>query len=186
METSCLLEFVSHIDGKNARVQVFPDRVEWTRKGMSGSTKAILGVATAGLSLAATGVRGRGETEMIPIKSLTSVTTSRDKFQWKVTLIASGNTIEMRVSKDEAAQLKDTLTRLMLGTHPSQQASAAPAGQAATRPLAPPPPPPATPPPIADHDVVLDQIRKLSELHSAGVLSDVEFESKKHELLGRL
>ena len=192
MDDRCLLEVTSHVDGKNAQVRVYPDRVEWSRKGMSGGAKAALGVATMGLSLAATGVKGRGGSEMIPIKSLTSVTTKRDKFQWNVTLIASGNTIEMRVSKGEAEELKRTLTQLMLGSHPSQRVDAGPAP-----PTPPPPPPPpavASPAPpaprpspsaLSDHDVVVDQIRKLAELHDAGIVSDAEFETKKQELLGR-
>jgi hypothetical protein len=35
-------------------------------------------------------------------------------------------------------------------------------------------------------DMVVDQIRKLSELHEEGILSDEEFTSKKQELLSRL
>jgi hypothetical protein len=38
---------------------------------------------------------------------------------------------------------------------------------------------------VSDHDVVVDQIRKLAELHDADILSDAEFETKKQELLGR-
>ena len=99
----------------------------------------------------------------------------------KVRLITSGNTSEMRVSKDEANQLKDTLTRLMLGTHPSQAARAA-------QP-APPPPPPPVPPSSgagAGTDDIVDQIRKLADLRDAGILSAEEFEDKKRELLSRI
>ena len=39
------------------------------------------------------------------------------------------------------------------------------------------------PPPNPD---VLEQLRKLGELRTAGVLTDAEFEAKKAELLGRL
>jgi hypothetical protein len=38
----------------------------------------------------------------------------------------------------------------------------------------------------ADVQDVTDQIRKLSELHEQGVLTDAEFEAKKRELLARL
>jgi hypothetical protein len=38
----------------------------------------------------------------------------------------------------------------------------------------------------ADYQEVTDQIRKLDELRSEGVISDEEFETKKRELLSRL
>lgn len=54
-------------------------------------------------------------------------------------------------------------------------------------PVALPPPsaPPAPPAPVAPPDV-LAQIAKLSELHTAGILTDEEFQSKKTDLLNRL
>jgi hypothetical protein len=174
VEENVLLEFVSHIDGKNAKVQVFADRVEWNRAGGVSKGKAWLGVATGGVSLLATGISDKkGASEMIPIRSLTSVTVERDGLRnMKVRLIASGNTIDMRVSKAEADQIKDTLTRLMLGTHPALQSGAEQ-----------PPPPPATPSNAPDP---ADQIRKLAELRDAGILSVQEFEAKKQDLLDRM
>lgn len=51
-----LHEFTSHIQGKNAQVRIYPDRIEWEQKrGVSGG-KLTAGVMTAGLSLLATGV----------------------------------------------------------------------------------------------------------------------------------
>ena len=35
-------------------------------------------------------------------------------------------------------------------------------------------------------DMIVDQIRKLSELHEEGILTDEEFSAKKQELLSRL
>jgi hypothetical protein len=35
-------------------------------------------------------------------------------------------------------------------------------------------------------DMIVDQIRKLSELHEDGILTDEEFTAKKQELLSRL
>lgn len=35
-------------------------------------------------------------------------------------------------------------------------------------------------------DTIMDQIRKLSELHDEGILTDEEFTAKKQELLSRL
>ena len=35
-------------------------------------------------------------------------------------------------------------------------------------------------------DMIIDQIRKLAELHGEGILTDEEFSAKKTELLSRL
>ncbi|MFP5329801.1 MAG: SHOCT domain-containing protein [Alphaproteobacteria bacterium] len=35
-------------------------------------------------------------------------------------------------------------------------------------------------------DTIMDQIRKLAELHAAGILTEEEFTAKKSELLSRL
>ncbi len=42
------------------------------------------------------------------------------------------------------------------------------------------------PKPTGSSDQILEEIRKLGELHAAGVLTDVEFETKKTELLARI
>lgn len=46
--------------------------------------------------------------------------------------------------------------------------------------------PAVVPMPAIGQSDVIDQIKKLGELHAAGVLSDEEFASKKTELLGRI
>lgn len=112
-----LLQFTSHIAGKNAQVSIYPTHVEWERPGKFGGAKLGAAVATGGLSLAAkagrTGTKGAG-TEMIPIKSISSVTTKKDgMLNWAVSIITSGNTIDMRVSKDEAEQIRSLLLQLM-------------------------------------------------------------------------
>lgn len=106
--TSPLLQLTSHIAGKNATVRVFPDRVEWEQ---AGKPRAALAVVTGGMSALAPGLRRKGgSTEMVPMKAITSVTTRKDGLRnWAVTIIAPGNTVEMRVSKDEAEQLKRTI-----------------------------------------------------------------------------
>lgn len=63
---------------------------------------------------------------------------------------------------------------------------AAKAQQAAA--AAPPPPPEAAAPAPTDaaslSDDVYDQLKKLGELHEAGILTDEEFQAKKTQLLG--
>jgi hypothetical protein len=175
MNESAFFTFTSHIDGKNAKVSVFSDRIEWMRpRGVSGG-KLTAGALTLGMSFLATGFKnGKSGTEMIPVKSMSSVTTSRDGFiNTKVSVITSGNTVDFRVSHAEAAQVKSVLTQLILGTHPSQApqdlAAVAPARAAAA--------------PQAD---VMVQLSKLADLKTAGVLTDDEFSQKKVELLARL
>lgn len=112
---AALLKFTSHIDGKNATVEIWPDRIEWERVGRMGAgSKAALGVMTLGVSLASTGVTRKRETEMIPIRSITSVTSKKGKgLQTVLSIITSGNTIEMRVGHDEADRVRSTLMQLI-------------------------------------------------------------------------
>lgn len=92
-----LMEFTSHIAGKNAKVTIHDDRIEWTTPGK--------------LTLS-----GRQpQSEMIPVRAITSVSSRRDGLRYHaVSIITAGNTVDMRVSKDEAAKVKDTITRLIL------------------------------------------------------------------------
>ncbi|WP_239498570.1 SHOCT domain-containing protein [Microbacterium sp. PM5] len=170
-----LLSFVSHIDGKNARVSVWPDRVEWDRKGLlSTGAKAGMAVMTAGMSYLATGVTRKQSTEVIPVKSIMSVTTKRGLgLQTKVHVITSGNTIEMRIAHKEAEQVREVLMQLASGTHPSQTYSVA-----VESPAAAPTPTPAVPDLAA-------QLQQLASLRDAGILTEDEFAAKKADILSR-
>jgi len=175
MNEAPLYQFTSHIAGKNAKVSIYADRVEWERpRGISGG-KVTAGVLTAGLSVLATGVKnGKSGTEMIPVQSMTSVTTARDGIiNSKVSVITAGNTVDFRVSHAEAKIVKDTLTRLMLGTHPMQGASVAPQA------------PHVAPQPAAAPDITV-QLQQLAALRDSGILTEEEFAAKKAELLARL
>jgi hypothetical protein len=69
---------------------------------------------TLGVSLATTGVTRKRETEMIPIRSITSVTSKKGKgLQTVLSIITAGNTIEMRVGHDEADRVRSTLMQLI-------------------------------------------------------------------------
>src|SRR6478736_4955846 len=118
-----LMEFTSHIEGKNATVSVYTDRVEWLKpRGVSGA-KVTAGLLTLGMSTLATGLKsGDSGTEMIPVKAISSVTTKRDGMRNSiVSVIASGNTVDFRISHKEAEMVKSTLIKLINGSHPSQQ-----------------------------------------------------------------
>ncbi|SDZ93131.1 Short C-terminal domain-containing protein [Bowdeniella nasicola] len=161
------MEFDSHIAGKNAMVRVFPDRVEWKKTGvMSTGAKAALGTVTAGMSLLATGIRGKSDTQVVVIDAITSVTSQKSgMLKYVVGIHTAAGEITMRCSKAEAAQFKDLIVRLKAGERPHI--------------------PPAPPQPAPPTDV-MDQLRKLGELRDAGVLTEAEFEAKKADLLGRL
>ncbi|MFD6191054.1 SHOCT domain-containing protein [Streptomyces sp. NPDC060275] len=176
MSSDALMTFKSHIEGKNADVTIYHDRVEWARSGMSAK-KLTAGFLTGGASLLATGVRSsKAGTEMIPVKSISSVVTKRDGLLYtKVVVVASGNTIDFRVPHDSAPAVKALLTDLVLGKVPAP-------GQApsvATRPAQEAAPSPQTSTPV-------EQLRQLAELRDAGILSEEEFLTKKTEILARM
>lgn len=118
-----LLDFVSHINGKNARVFVWPDRIEWDRKGLMGAgAKAGLAVMTLGISYAKTGFTRSQSTEVIPVRSITSIATKRGKgLQTTLQVITAGNTIDMRIAHKEADQVRSTIMQLVDGSHPAQR-----------------------------------------------------------------
>lgn len=197
MRTDVLMTFKSHIAGKNADVAVYPDRIEWhqeARTGMSTGKKAALGFATAGLSLAVTGVSGAKKgSEVIPVKSISSVTTEKDGMRFtKVQVICSGNTVDFRVSHAEANPIRDLLTQLVIGSHPSQQAAPSaplppPPAPVATQPPPPPmPAPPAAasaPPPEASPSSPGERIAAAKELLDQGLITQEAFDAKRQAIL---
>lgn len=116
MNMNPILEVTSRIAGRNAKVQLFPDRIEWTREGlMSSGAKVALGVATAGLSLAATGVGRKRDTEMIPVRAVSHVSTRKDGLRFTVvTLATAGGDVELRCSHGDAKVFVDAVRHVML------------------------------------------------------------------------
>lgn len=115
VEFQPLMEFTSHIAGKNARVRLWPDRVEWERASHLGTAgKAALGAFTLGASLVATGLRGKQDTEMILIRSITGVTTKKSGLtQNAVTVSTAAGIVEFRCSNAEATEFKRQLLALL-------------------------------------------------------------------------
>jgi hypothetical protein len=109
MSNKPLHSFTSHISGKNAKVSIYPDRVEWERSGSYTGAA----VKTLGLSVIMPGLRKK-DAEMIPVRSITSITSKKGLTNTVVSVIVPGNTIDFRVSHGEAKTVKDTLQRLML------------------------------------------------------------------------
>lgn len=119
MESQPILQFKSHIKGVNADVWIYPDRIEWSQKGRMTATRMV----GAGMTLGAMNARKKNAgTEIIPLKSVSSVTTKKDGIAFTlVSVITSGNTIDFRVSHDRAQEIRDAITALLLGNHPAQQ-----------------------------------------------------------------
>ncbi len=109
MTDATIHEFTSHIHGKNAKVRIYANRIEW-EKPRTRSVGATL--ATGGLNY----LKKRGiDTEMIPMKSVTAVATKRDGLvNTIVQVITSGATIDFRVSHAVAVEVRDVLNRLIL------------------------------------------------------------------------
>lgn len=105
--TTPLLEFTSHVAGRNAKVRVFPTHLELDAPKKRSGGVALL---TGGASLL--GPRKR-EVDTIPIRAVTGVTTSGRVGNTQVTITAPGIEIRARVSKSEAERIKSTLLGLM-------------------------------------------------------------------------
>lgn len=169
--TTPVFEFTSHIAGKNAKVRVFRDRIEWDRKSVLGTGgKAALAAVTLGTSYLATGVTGKRDTEMIPIKSISSITTKKGMLNTLITFVTTGNTIEMNVSHSEAAKVKDLVQTLMLSSDAPVAAPQLPFADARQQA-------PAAP------DVAAE-LQKFASLRDQGIITDEDFEAKKRQLLG--
>lgn len=139
----------SHDEGRNADVTLYVDRIERIRERSRMSMS-----------------KAKQDTEMTPIKSVTSVQAKKDgSLYTKVTVYASGNNIDFRFRHDAAQQFKEAIQELILT--PTSPAVAPAAAAAATPDLA-------------------EQLKKLAELRDAGVLTEEEFAAKKTDLLARM
>ncbi|MFE6996149.1 SHOCT domain-containing protein [Microbacterium sp. NPDC057659] len=180
-EPQPIIELESHIDGKNAKVQLWPDRLEWERpRGVSGG-KITAGVLTGGASLLVTGVKGgKDEHDMVMLKHVTNVTSRKDGLKYyAVDVQASAgavvNMITFRVSKDEAARFRSAILTAM---QDQEAKTSAPVVVQAVVPAA--AMPSATGPDLAA------QLQQLASLRDAGVLTEEEFAAKKADILSRI
>lgn len=109
-----LMSFTSHIDGKNATITLYGDRIEWRRKSiMSTGAKAALGAATMGMSLLATGVKGKDEGNMVLIKAVQGVTTKKGLMNTQVTVSAGASSVAFNCSHGEAEGFKRNVLMLL-------------------------------------------------------------------------
>ena len=179
-----MMQFDSHVAGKNATVRLWPDRIEWVQDGWMGpGTKVAMGAMTMGASLLATGARGKRDENIIPIRTISSVTSRKSGLTKNEGVVSSGaGTIALRCSEREAAQFKALLLRQMAngGMPPQQQIPPQrPVQQMPPRqaPQQPPQPPRADP---------MQQLQQLAKLRDAGILTEEESQAKKTDILGRM
>lgn len=115
-----------------------------------------------GLSLMAARKR---EVDTIPIKAITSVTTSGRVSNSDLVIRVPGDVITARVSKGEAERINSTLLSLMYD-NPAQVTPAAAPAQS-----------------VPD---LTDQLTKLAALRDQGIVTQDEFEAMKAQLLNRM
>jgi hypothetical protein len=142
-----IFEGTSHDSGRNARVTLYRDRIERIKPRAFGSLS-----------------KASQDMEVTPIKSVTSVQAKKDNIRTKVTVYASGNTIEFRFGHSEANRFKTAIMDLILGAKDA--------------------PPPATAVAAAPVVDVADQLEKFAKLRDQGILSEEEFQAQKQKLLG--
>ena len=182
-EPQPIIELESHIAGKNAKVRLWPDRLEWERqRGVSGG-KITAGIMTGGASLLVTGVKGGKDAyDMVLLKNVTNVSNRKDGLMYHVVEVqtASGgaiNTIGFRVSRDEAVQFRGAILTAIQALESNSGTTVVvqrePATDASSEATAGP----------VDH---VTQLQQLAGLRDAGVLTDEEFAAKKAEILARI
>lgn len=177
--TQPVLRFTSHIAGKNARVSVYRDRIEWSRKGWVGATaRHTAGALTAGASYLFTGVKTKDDGEMLPIKAISSITSKRGMLNTLLTFVTTGNTLEMNVSHKEAAAVKDLVQTLMLNPDAPVVTIDLPSAGDAPEPQS---PSPQTQPEQPD---LAAELQKFAALRDQGIITNDDFEAKKRQLLG--
>lgn len=143
----------SHDEGRNAAVTLYVDRIERIKaKSLASFSKA------------------HQDVEVTPIGAVSSVQATKDGWRTKVTVYATGNSIEFRFNHGEAASFRDEITKLVLAKHN------APAHHA-------PPPPPTREGPAQDP---MQAMQKLAEMREAGFISEAEYETKRAAILDRM
>jgi len=103
------------------------------------------------------------DVEMTPVRTISSVQTEKDGFYTKVKVHATGNAIDFKFRHDAAVLFREQIETLILAYGTPAPSVTAP----------------------AEPDIA-DQIRKLAELHDAGILTAEEFDAKKGQLLERI
>lgn len=117
-----LFRGTSHDPGRNAVVSLYPDRIERIQERKRTSVRS-----------------AHQDTEVTPIRAISSVQTTKDGWRTNVTVYASGNNIVFRFEHKEAASFRAMLTQVMNGAVPT--AAHQPMPMAAPAQNVPPPAP---------------------------------------------
>jgi hypothetical protein len=85
-------EFTSHIDGRNATVSIYPDRIEWRKRSLIG----------------------RGDTSMIPVRQIQGVRSQHAGLLYRLVQVKTGSgTIGFRVRHAQADAIRSTIADLI-------------------------------------------------------------------------
>ncbi|TDB80945.1 hypothetical protein [Micromonospora sp. KC721] len=116
-----LARFESHVAGRNARVAIWPDRIEWSQPGrtmVANVLLVILAVYTVGLALLVPALRPRFKErsrQMLAMKAVQSVAAQRDGLHTAVAVVAGATTIAFRVPHADAPRIEALIRDLVLG-----------------------------------------------------------------------
>ena len=108
---TALMSFTSHIDGKNAKVELHGDRIEWTRGGLSAG-KMTAAALTLGASALATGISNK-TTNTLMLRQVQGVTTKKGMLNTVVTVSAGAASVSFNCSHSEAAEFKRQVLALL-------------------------------------------------------------------------
>ncbi len=149
-----LLEVTSRDAGRNSQVKIFSDRIEQVQPKKIGSV-----------------VKANNSTQIIPMSTVSSVKTEKDGVRsTKVICASSSGEIVFRLKHDDATAASQVLGSLLVKRENHLRAGAGAASSHGT-------------PAAAVSGSVADELKKLAELHSQGILSDEEFSTQKARLL---
>jgi hypothetical protein len=120
-----LTSFESRVSGRNARVAIYPDRIEWSQPGrttVANVLLVILAIYTAAISLLFPAARPRFKERgrhILAMKAVQSVSSRYDGMFTAVAVVAGASSIEFRVPHSEAPGIEALVRDLMLGRHPA-------------------------------------------------------------------
>jgi hypothetical protein len=143
MREAPLLQFTSRVGGKHANVKILTNRVEWV---VSGRHRV---------------------TEMVPVGSISSVTTSEEGAMSTVIVTTGVDTIEFRVDKAVAASARQQLDELIASVPGKSFVVPLTDGLAQS-----------------EKDKIAEELITLKWLLDAGILNDHDFQEERARLLG--
>lgn len=109
-----LASFYSRVDGRNADVRIYRDRVETATRKLPLWWKIVLLCCGIGFFMPSVYIN-RVHYEVIPLQRVTSVTVRRDTFFFSIVVIVSaGNTIELRTFTDSAHRAAHVIQNLIV------------------------------------------------------------------------